>query len=65
MDDDEEKLFLEIQEGNAAADGFLEMIDSSTSMKRRRAIEVALLAYCRQDTLALVKVAHALVQGET
>jgi len=56
---------LQIQEGNAAADGFLEMIDPTTSSERRAENRTALLAYCKQDTLALVKVAQALANGES
>jgi predicted RecB family nuclease len=45
----------EVQNGEAAQSAYLEAIHESTSADRRDALREALLAYCRLDTLALVK----------
>jgi Domain of unknown function(DUF2779) len=45
----------EVQDGLAAQNAYLEAITPGTSDARRAALRRALLAYCRQDTLALVK----------
>jgi hypothetical protein len=50
----------EVQEGTAASDAFLEIIAPPTSTERRTALRTALLRYCALDTLAMVRVAHAL-----
>jgi len=46
---------LAIREGQQAGLEFLRMIDPSTPTEERERIKVALLAYCGQDTLAMVK----------
>lgn len=49
-----------IQEGAAAQQAFAEAIAPDTGAARREEIRGALLAYCRQDTLAMVVVARYL-----
>lgn len=46
---------LSVQDGNMAQVAFLEMIDNATGEERRNKIRAALLEYCGQDTLAMVK----------
>ncbi len=53
----------EIQDGSAASEGYLEALDPATSPARRRALGRALHAYCRTDTLALVRLARFLAYG--
>ena len=50
----------EIQEGNAASDAFLELLDPETSEDRRTSIRHDLLRYCRLDTEALFRLRHFL-----
>jgi hypothetical protein len=45
-----------INQGVAASEGFLEAIDSSTSVARRAELEEQLLRYCRFDTLAMMEI---------
>ena len=52
----------EIQEGTAASEAFLEMMQASTGEDRRRALRDDLLAYCKLDTLALVELTRALAR---
>jgi len=52
-----------IQDGGAAADAYAEAIDAGTDDDRRRTIRDQLLAYCRYDTLAMVRLAHFLASG--
>jgi hypothetical protein len=51
----------EVQEGGQAGVAYLEAIDPRTAPERRDAIERALLAYCAHDTLAMVRLAHFLI----
>lgn len=46
---------LSVQDGNMAQMVFLEMIDNATGGERRDEIRAALLEYCGQDTLAMVR----------
>lgn len=46
---------LSVQDGNMAQLAFLEMIDNDTEPVRRQDIRAALLEYCGQDTLAMVR----------
>jgi hypothetical protein len=46
---------LEVRDGLAAQAAYLQAIDTNTSAARRDALRRALLVYCRQDTLALVR----------
>jgi hypothetical protein len=48
--------FLEIQEGGQASLEYLRMIDPSLSFKEKEKIRENLLAYCEQDTLAMVRI---------
>ena len=50
----------EIQEGMAAADGFLEMITPGTTEERRGALRDSLLRYCRLDTEAMWRLTFVL-----
>jgi hypothetical protein len=50
----------EVQEGMAASDAFLEIMAPLTSVERRSVLRGELLRYCALDTLAMVRVAHAL-----
>jgi predicted RecB family nuclease len=45
----------EVQDGNAAQAAYLESIDPATSSDRRETLHRSMLAYCQQDTLALVR----------
>jgi hypothetical protein len=45
----------EIRDGGAAQSAYLEAIREDTAPERREALRQALLAYCRLDTLALVR----------
>ncbi|MEO5572952.1 MAG: hypothetical protein ABIR48_00480 [Gammaproteobacteria bacterium] len=47
-----------MQDGGGAQSAYFEIIDPETPEERRIDLTAALLAYCKQDTLALVKVAH-------
>ncbi len=49
-----------IADGTAAAAGFRKMLDPATAPKDSKEIRVALLAYCCQDTLAMVEIYRAL-----
>ena len=53
----------DIQEGSAASEAFLELLDTATDPARRRALRADLLRYCAHDTLALVKLATFLSAG--
>ena len=44
-----------VQDGGAAMDGFLEAIHPATDKERKEEIERQLLAYCRLDTFAMVR----------
>jgi hypothetical protein len=46
-----------VQEGSSAQEAFLELIAPETPDERRAALRAQLLAYCRQDTGALVQLA--------
>ena len=54
------KLLSGINEGNAAADGFLEAINPSTTAERKAELEEQLLRYCKFDTEAMVEIAKFL-----
>jgi hypothetical protein len=45
----------EVRDGEAAQTAYLEAIHADTTSERRTALRDALLAYCRLDTLALVR----------
>jgi len=47
-----------VQDGSSAADAYAEAIDPGTDGDRREQIRAQLLAYCRYDTLAMVRLAH-------
>jgi hypothetical protein len=49
-----------IQEGTAASEGYLEAIDTTTTVARRRELKQQLLRYCELDTLGLARLAHFL-----
>jgi hypothetical protein len=52
----------EVQDGLAAQTAYLEAIDPKTPPARRAALQQALLAYCRQDTLALARLVEFLAR---
>lgn len=52
---------LAIQEGQQAGLDYLRMIDPATSTEERERIKAALLAYCGQDTLTMVKIREELL----
>jgi hypothetical protein len=52
---------LAIQEGQQAGLEYLRMIDPATSREEKERIKAALLIYCGQDTLALLRVREALL----
>jgi hypothetical protein len=45
-----------IQEGMGASDGYLEAIDTGTSLQRHSELEAQLLRYCKFDTEAMVEI---------
>ena len=45
----------EIQDGTAASKAYVEAIQAGTPDKRREELRERLLAYCRQDTEAMVR----------
>jgi len=49
-----------INDGTAAADGYLEAIDPATDMLRKLELEQQLLRYCRFDTEAMVEITRFL-----
>ncbi len=49
---------LDVADGGMAQEAYREMIHPETSAKRRQALRKALLEYCGQDTLALVRLAR-------
>ena len=53
---------LSIQEGSQASLEYLKMIDSDTLVEEKERIKNDLLAYCGQDTLALVKIREELLK---
>jgi hypothetical protein len=53
---------LSIQEGAQAGFEYLRMIDSETPMREKKRIREALLEYCRQDTLAMVRIRDELLK---
>jgi predicted RecB family nuclease len=52
---------LAIQEGNQASLEYLRMIDPSTPQVEKQRIKKALRRYCRQDTIAMVKIREELL----
>ncbi|MDH4046642.1 MAG: DUF2779 domain-containing protein [Gammaproteobacteria bacterium] len=52
-----------IQEGTAASEGYLEAIASTTSEPRREQLREQLLAYCRYDTEAMVRLVQFFSAG--
>jgi hypothetical protein len=52
----------DVQEGSQAQLAYLEAIAPTTTRERREAIERALRTYCAHDTLAMVRLAHFLVE---
>ena len=56
---------LAVQDGTMAQEAFAEMVDPGTDEVRRAELEQALLAYCRQDTLALVELARFLARADS
>lgn len=55
---------LEIYEGNQASTAYAEMILPETSTDRRDSLRKALLAYCKRDTEAMVRLFQTLRGGE-
>jgi hypothetical protein len=53
----------EVRDGLAAQAAYLEASAATTSAARRTALEHALVAYCRQDTLALVRLVEFFARG--
>jgi hypothetical protein len=53
---------LSIQEGEQAGLEYLRMIDPATSAEEKKRIKAALLAYCGQDTLTMVKIREELLK---
>jgi hypothetical protein len=49
----------EVRDGFAAQTAYFEAIEPRTSDARRAALRKALLDYCRQDTLALVRLVES------
>ena len=53
----------EVQDGGGAQQAFLEIIASGTTAERKAQRIKQLLAYCKLDTLAMVRVREALLKG--
>jgi hypothetical protein len=56
---------LTIQEGGVASFEYLRMIDPKTPTVEKKEIRKNLLAYCGQDTLAMVKIREILIKTKT
>ena len=54
---------LAVHEGQQAGLGYLRMIDPATTPEEKEGIKKALLAYCGQDTLVMVKVREKLLKS--
>ena len=52
----------EVQDGTQAQVAYLEAIHPQTAPERRQAIERDLMTYCKHDTLAMVRLAHFLIE---
>ncbi len=52
-----------VQEGNAASDAFLELLDAATADDRRAGLRQDLLRYCRLDTEALLRLRRFLSEA--
>ncbi len=52
-----------VQEGNAASDAFLELLDAGTTEPRRAELRSDLLRYCRLDTEALLRLRRFLSEA--
>jgi len=50
---------LEVGSGLMAQEAYKEAIDSKTSAERKEEVRQAMLKYCEQDTIAMVKIVHA------
>jgi Domain of unknown function(DUF2779) len=53
-----------VQDGGSAMDAFCEAIHPATTAERKSELERQLLAYCRLDTLAMVRLWHFLSERE-
>lgn len=53
---------LEIQGGTAASQQYYHMIFEATDPAEKERIRLALLAYCKRDTLAMVELRKTLLQ---
>ena len=53
---------LAVQDGTQASFAWLKMVDPKTAEKEKAAIQAALLEYCGQDTLAMVRVREELLR---
>jgi len=51
----------EVQDGMAAGQAYLEILDPRTEKIRRAKLTRSLLEYCKLDTLAMVRIAHKLM----
>ena len=50
---------LEVSDGAMAQEAYKEAIHSQTTPERKEAVRSAMLKYCEQDTIAMVKIVHA------
>ena len=50
---------LEVSDGGMAQEAYKEAIHSQTTPERKEKVRHAMLKYCEQDTIAMVKIAHA------
>lgn len=50
--------------GGMAQDAYRVIIDPATDAEKRRQMHEGLLRYCEQDTLAMIKIAHAFTQNK-
>ena len=50
---------LEVSDGAMAQEAYNEAIHSQTTPERKEAVRSAMLKYCEQDTIAMVKIVHA------
>jgi hypothetical protein len=51
---------LEVEDGGSAQEAYLEAISTETTDERRRAIDIALRAYCHLDTRAMIVISRRL-----
>ena len=50
---------LEVKDGGMAQDAYRQTIDSKITEESKQYLRLSMLEYCKQDTLAMVKIVHS------